>query len=289
MAFPALAAAVIPGLISAFGSAGGAAIGSASGAGDRDRQRRLIESILREYGDLDVPELEKMVAEQMGPSAQEGVRGEMDPRFIQEQHSVLDSLKRLEDQGGENAETRAVLNKILGDTGRQEAAGRNAILNNMRARGVSGSGAELAMQLNNNQQAAERTQQAGLDQAGQANRRLLDTIMARGNLSSQARGQDYRELSDAARAKDMINQYNADNRYKTQYTNKVQLPGQQFGMEMDKLRGKTAAATGAASHYGQSAQGAANTGYGVGNAFGNAGGAFAKEYFDEEEKKAGKP
>jgi len=285
MPFPALLAAAIPGIISAGSQAIGGAVGSAAGAGDREAQRRLIESLLREYGDLDVPELEQMFAEQLGPSAQEGVRGAMDPRFAREQHSVLDSLKRLEEQGGETSETRAVLNKILGDTARQESAGRNAILNNMKSRGVSGSGAELAMQLQNNQQSADQSQRAGLEQSAQANRRLLDVIMGRGNMAGQMRGQDYRELSDSARAKDMISQYNADNRYKTQYTNKVQLPGQQFGMEMDKMRGKTGLVTGASDYYGKSAQNAANTGYGVGNAIGTGGGAFAKEYFEEEEKK----
>ena len=283
MPFPLLAAA-IPSIIGAAGSIGGAAIGSAAGAGSRAAQQRLIESILRDYGDLSVPELEKVLAEQLGSSAQEGVRDQMDPRVKNEQMDVLNSLKRLEDGGGESAETRAVLNRILGETQRSESAGRNAILGNMRARGTSGSGAELAMQLNNNQQQAERAQSAGLEQSAQANRRLLETIMGRGRMAGDMRGQDYRELSDAARAKDMISQYNADARSKSNYYN-GQLPAQQYGMQLQKLAGKSNAATNSANMYGANAQSAASQGAAVGTGVGNAGAAFAGKYLEDEEKK----
>lgn len=277
-------AAAVPAIISAFGSAAGGAIGAAGSGADREAQRRLIESILKDYGNLSVPELQKVLGEQLGSSAQEGVRGEMDPRLKNEQMDVLDSLKRLEAQGGENAETRAVLSRIMGDVGRQEASGRNAIMDNMRQRGVAGGGAELAALLSNNQAAAERSNQAGLEQSSQANRRLLDTIQSRGQLSGQMRGQDYRELSDAAQAKDLISRYNADSTTRAKYYN-AQLPAQQYDLELRKLAGKSNAATGAANSYGASAAATQDGWNKIGTGAGAAGGQFASDYLKSEEDK----
>lgn len=281
-----LLAAAIPGIISAAGSLGGSAIGAAASGADRAKQRELIESILRDYGNLSVPELQQVLAEQLGPSAQEGVRGQMDPRLRNEQMDTLESLKRLEAQGGESAETRAVLSRILGDTQRAESAGRNAILDNMRARGVSGSGAELAMQLNNNQQQADRAQSAGLEQSAQANRRLLDTIMARGKMSGDVRRQDYGEMSDEAQAKDMISRYNADQRTRAGYYN-AQLPSQQFDLEMRKMAGKSNAATNSANNYGASANATQQGWSNIGSGAGMAGGQAAYDWLKDDKKKGG--
>lgn len=256
---------LIPLITTALGAAanaGAGAIGSAAAGSDRDRQRALIDSILKDYSDLDVPELERINPEQMGPSAMEGVQ--TDPRLRQEQLSVLEKLGNLS-QNGNDAESKAAMHQILSQVARQESAGRNAILNNMRARGVSGSGAELAAQLSNQQASAEQAQSAGLQQGAIAQRRMMDALLQRGQMSGQMRNQDFGENSAKAQARDAISRYNADSKSRAGYYN-AGLAGQQYQMELQKLNGKAGAARGAAESAGQSASQTANTWAGVGNA-----------------------
>jgi hypothetical protein len=260
---------MLPFLLPLLASAGGAALNAAGGAiggaaagDDRARQRALIEAILKDYDNIDVPELQTVNAETLGPSAMEGVS--TDPRLRGEQMAVLERLGRLSETG-DDAVTKAAMNKILGDLARQESAGRNAITNNMRARGVSGSGAELAAQLSAHQGNADRAQTAGLEHGAQAQRRILDALSGRGQLAGSLRQQDFGENSAKAQARDAINRYNAGSREKATYYN-AQLPAQQFALKMQKLAGKSTAARGAADQAGRDGDRTANMWAGIGNA-----------------------
>lgn len=260
----------LPAILAGAGALASAAGGIAGGiaAGDaRAAQQRLLERAMAEYGRIDLPTLERVAAEELGTSAQEGVRGQMDPRLRGEQMNTLEALKQLSDGGGENAETRAIMSRILGDVARQEGAGRNAILNNMRARGVSGSGSELAMQLHNQQASADRAQDAGLQQGAAAQKRMLDSILQRGRMAGDMRQQDYGELSDAARARDAISRYNADSRTRAKYYNSG-LNQQNFENQYKLTQGKANAAAGVANSYGQSADRTAAMGAGIGSGAG---------------------
>jgi len=260
-----LLAAAIPALFGAAGQAAASGIGAAAAGSDRARQAALLERILAEYGDIDIPTLEAIAPELLGPSAQESVRGQMDPRLRTEQMGTLDTLGQYAETG-DTAASKAAMHRILSDVARQEGAGRNAILQNMRARGVSGSGAELGAQLSNQQAAAERAQTAGLDQAAQAQRRMLEAVMQKGRMAGDMRRQDYGELTDAARARDLISQYNANSRSRAAYHNTA-LPERQFDMQMRKQSAKGNAAAGVATQYGHAADRSAATGAGVGQAF----------------------
>ncbi len=262
MPLPALAAAIIPSLIGAAGQAGASAIGGAAAGADRAKQRAMLERILSEYGDISIPELESLVGEQLGPSAQESVS--TDPRLRSEQVGALESLDQYAAEG-DTAGSKAAMHRILSDVARQEGAGRNAVLQNARARGVSGSGSELAAQLSNQQASADRAQSAGLNQAAESQRRMLEAQLQKGKLAGSIRSQDYGEATDAARAKDMISRYNADSRTRAQYHNAGN-PERQFGMKMQLTNSKANAMNGVASNYGQSADRSAATGAGVGQA-----------------------
>lgn len=277
--------ALAPAIIGALGQAGASAIGAGAAGSDRAMQRAMLERILAEYGDMDVPTLERLAAETLGPSAQESVRGQMDPRLRSEQLSSLESLGDYADDG-DTASSKAAMHRILSDVARREAAGRNAILGNMRARGVSGSGAELAMQLDNQQDSADRAQSAGLEQAAQAQRRMLEAQMQKGAMAGNIRRQDYGEASDEASARDMISKFNATSRDSTNRYN-AQLPAQQFGMQMGVMNGKANAAGGVASNYGQSADRSAATGAGIGQAINQGANAVGGWLTEEEKKKKG--
>jgi hypothetical protein len=244
----------------------------------------MLQEAADQYN-IDLPTLERIIAEQLGPSAQEGVRGQLDPRLRQEQMASLNSLGEVA-AGGHNADTDAAMNRILSQVGRQESAGRNAILGNMRARGVSGSGAELASQLSNNQAAAERSQDAGLQQGAAAQKRMLDAIAAKGQMAGSMRSQDYGELSDAARAKDAISRYNHGSREKAQYYN-AGLGQQQFGNKLQLAQGKANALTKQGNAASAGGNAAANTWAGAGQAFqtgATAVGQGIKDWQDDEEK-----
>ncbi len=229
----------------------------------------MLQRILDGYDDIDLPTLEALQAEQMGPSAQEGVRGQMDPRLRSEQMGTLESLGQFAETG-DTAGSKAAMHRILSDAARSEGAGRNAIAQNMRARGVAGSGAELAMQLSNQQASADRAQTAGLDQAANAQKRMLDAQLAKGRMAGDLRQQDYGEMSDAARAKDLISRYSTDARTRAQYYN-AGLAQQNFGNKMQLQNGKANAQSGVAANYGQAADRAAQSGASVGQGIANVG------------------
>ncbi len=242
----------------------------------------LLEQAMREYN-IDLPTLERITGEQLGPSAMEGVAGQMDPRLKTDQLSALGKLGEYSETG-DTAESKAVMHRILGDVARQEGAGRNAILGNMRARGVSGSGAELAAQLSNQQASADRAQTAGLDQAANSQKRMLDAVLQKGNLAGSIRRQDYGEATDAARARDAINLYNSGERSKAKYYN-AGLNQQQFGNRVTLASGKANAANGVANAYGAQADRTAAIGAGVGQGLGQVGATVSSALIDDDEKK----
>jgi len=184
---------------------------------DRARQR---------FDEIEVPTLEEMriqLAEavnagEMTPedaetffleqTAQENVS--TDPRLREAQMNALSSLQDVS-QGGLTAGDRGDLQRIQGESQAAEKGQRDAILQNAQARGVSGSGMELASQMMAQQGAASRASQQGFDVAKQAQNRALEAMMAGGQMSGQMRGQDFGEQSKLAEARDAISRFNTQN------------------------------------------------------------------------------
>jgi hypothetical protein len=67
---------------------------------------------------------------------------------------------------------------------------RGAIGQNMAARGVGGSGVEIASQLANQQGAANRNSMAGTQAAADARQRAIAALMGSANIAGNVRGQD---------------------------------------------------------------------------------------------------
>lgn len=225
-------------------------IGEAQAAGDNEEALRLMKQLMAEYDSLDVPELANVEAQQMGPSALGGVQ--TDPALRAAQLESLDELQRVSRSGGLTLEDQANLADIRTRTGIQEKGGRERIREDMAMRGTGGSGAELAMMLQNQQGAANRASREGLETAGMAQKRALDAMLSRGRLAGDVRGQDYGEKARAAEAADAIARYNAQSREKAGYYN-AGLPAQQYQMEMAKLNAKRGATGDVADMYGQQA------------------------------------
>lgn len=143
-----------------------------------------------------------------------------DPILREKQLASLGALDSIITGGGFNATDRANLNRVQSEAAQADRGRREAILQNMSARGMGGSGMELLAQLQSSQAATDRQSQAGLDIAGMAQQRALDAIMKQGALSGGVREQDFGEAAQKAQAANAIAQFNANNKMNVNQFNK---------------------------------------------------------------------
>lgn len=146
---------------------------------------------------------------QMGPTAFEGIS--TDPALRAKQLDALGGLDEIVEGGGMTMADQANLARIRSQAATGDRGRRDAILQNMRSRGMGGSGMELLAQLQSAQAATDQEAQAGLDVAAQAQERELQALLQSGSMAGALRGQDYDEQSRLAQARDAINQFNAAN------------------------------------------------------------------------------
>lgn len=235
----------------AAGQMGTAIAGEYMAGLDKKEQMRLMQRAMDEYGKIDLPTLEKVIAQELGPTELSRIQG--DPALRRMQTGALDELQRISTGGGLTLEDQANLARIRNQANHQATAGRARIRDDMAARGISGGGAELAMSLANEQGAAQRASSEGLNVAAMNQKRALDAILQRGRLAGDLRGQDFSEKARAAEAQDMINRYNAGVREKAQYYN-AGLPQQQFDNRVRKAGGTSNGMQGLAALAGSNAQ-----------------------------------
>jgi len=152
-----------------------------------------------------------------GPSAMQGIT--LDPALKQKQMASLAALQQLADQGGMTTTDQANLTKTLGDINTQARGSREAILNNAQARGLGSSGLGIMAQLQNQQDAASRASQAGLDTTASARDRALQALIQGGSIAGQQQAQDFNQQAQIAGAQDAISKFNAQNQQATNFAN----------------------------------------------------------------------
>lgn len=155
-----------------------------------------------------------------------------DPRMKDMQMQYLSKLMSLSDEGLSDQD-RSVF-----DTARREAesaAARQsaAIQQQMRERGIGGSGAELALRQQASQAAINQQAQAGTDQAAAAAKQRALYNQAYGQAASDVRGQDYRTLAGNTDTQNRIAQFNAQN------TNDAAKYGVQTRQDLENARMQT--------------------------------------------------
>lgn len=151
-----------------------------------------------------------------GPSAMEGVS--TDPRLQQAQMAALQQLSDIGQAGMTPAEAAALRTARRASAGEAQAKS-SQITQEMARRGMGGSGAELAAQLQNAQSSADRQSQASDQEMQAAQARALQALSQTGSLSGQIQNQQFNQQSDIARAKDAINQFNTQNQQNVQQRN----------------------------------------------------------------------
>jgi len=166
---------------------------------------------INQGADIEAPVLAAHTANaaMVGPSALSDIS--TDPALRGQQMASLAGLKQLATNGGLNLQDKAALNEIQNQTAQADRGRRGAIMQNMAARGMGGSGAELLAQLQSNQAATDNASQQGMNIAGQAQARALQAMLQGGQLASQVQGQDFSQQAQAASAQDAINKFDAQN------------------------------------------------------------------------------
>ncbi len=155
-----------------------------------------------------------------------------DPRLKDAQYASIGALDDLISRGGLSAADEANLARLQSETSQADRGRREAILQNLGARGMGGSGQELLAQLQSSQAATDRQSQASMDMAGQAQQNALNALTQRGNLAGQMSEQDFNQQAKVAAAKDAIAQFNASNSANVAQGNvQNQMANQQFNAQ----------------------------------------------------------
>lgn len=135
-----------------------------------------------------------------------------DPRLAQAEMQALESLQGIASEGGLNAQSRAKLAQIASQESAQNRGGREAILQQMQARGLGGnSGIGLQAQFQNQQDSAMRQSQRDMDIAALAEQQALQAIMSGGQLAGNMQQNQFNRQAQIAGANDAIAKFNAQN------------------------------------------------------------------------------
>jgi hypothetical protein len=136
-----------------------------------------------------------------GEAEREGLAGS--------QRSSIDRTMDIANQGGLSAIDRARIAEQRAGQEQWLKGQRGATLADMQERGLSGSGAEMASILSDQQASADRNALAGTQIEGMAQQRQDQALRDAFSMSSDARGQSFDEASHAADATNEMNRWNS--------------------------------------------------------------------------------
>lgn len=162
---------------------------------------RILEDAQKKYGDVSLPTLERVTAEVI-PQMQ------LDPSLRDAQSYSLGKMREGIDRGGFTIQQEAAMNRAQNMAAQRAQGEKAANMERMAARGIGGSGAELAMALGAGQAEADRNSQAGLDIGAQAQAQWADWVRQQAALAGGMRSQDLGEQEAMA----AINRFNAGQR-----------------------------------------------------------------------------
>lgn len=202
----------------------GGLIGAIAGNGDRDAANANAAEARRIISEVQVPELKEWLLQQyasagtftpdmmqalsLDPSAQGAIS--TNPQERQEQRELISRMIQ-QSKTGVTPEDQAAFDLATRASAGQAKAQQGAIMQNMQARGVGGSGMELASRLSAQQSEADRLQQAHLAEAAKKNELRLQALQASTGALSNLRGQDYQQALNLANANDARSLWNTQN------------------------------------------------------------------------------
>lgn len=243
------------------------------------QQAALLREMYDELRNVPLPELQAIIAEQVGPSAQAGVYS--DPTQRAQQMDVMGELRDLFEGGGFSVEDEAALNEAMNRSNVAGNAQRKGLASEFAQRGQLGSGARLAMGNAQAQGAANRANSAALGVVAEGSRRRAGALSAYADLAGDIRKADFGEGSARASAKDAADRWNAAAREKAGFHN-AGLAQQQFGNRVTRAGGAAGAGRNLAGYFGNEAQGIRNQNAANAKAAGMAADGFFNDDEDDE-------
>ena len=261
--------------------AGVSLLGQGKADGLNAQQADLLRQIYEELRNVPLPELERVTAEQLGPTAMEGVRS--DPEQRGQQLEVMEELRNIFENGGFNIEDRAAMNEMLNRSNVAGSAQRRGLEADFQQRGQLGAGAQLALGNMNAQGTANRANTSALAIGAEGAKRRSAAMRDYADLAGDIRRGDFGEASARAGAKDTADRWNASAREKAGQYN-AGLAQQQFNNRVTRAGGAAGAGGNLAAHFGQRAQAARNQNANYGEAAGNAAMGIANGLDDDEEE-----
>ncbi len=273
-----------PATLTLLGSAGAALvglIGRAIAEGDFNKARQLRQQALDEYGEDVLPVLDRVVAQEVGPSAYANIVE--DPSVRGAQMDTINELRNVYDTEGQTpadiAASRLAANEVSARAGSDYA--NNAI--RLARMGQSNNPAlSSALAAQSGQQAAGAIANAAAQQQIAARQRALQALLQSGNMAGDVRAADFGVASARAGAQDRINMFNADKRTAAANQNNANALDM-FGARMGLKSARNSARDRLAATYTDSAGRTLQTAAGVGNALqtaASAGGDYLKKKGD---------
>lgn len=313
MTIGAIAAPVVGGLL-----------GGSKAKRDAERAAALRAQALGQYDSIDIPTFEEqllnlqtpdyvgdLIAQQeqavdVGPTAMDDVS--VDPRLQAMQMQALEQIAGRADAGLSEEALNELQQSQRATQGAAQAK-QQQILQAMQQRGQGGSGAELAARLMAAQQAADSAGQQGREIAARSAQEDDAAMDALSRVAGGMRSQEFGEQSDVARARDILNQFKAQNTQGVRSRNvsaqntaagrnigerqrmadmasqtrnieeqrRASLHGDQFNRQMDMAGAKANIMTGQAGAADRSAGRTADMWSGIGSGIGSAIGSFGKK------------
>jgi hypothetical protein len=217
-------------------------IGGAGTLGANAATQQAYQAVLKNLGDrfgdyskLQTPGYKNINPAVLGPSALSKIQPDAQSRV--DQQAAEAALQNISNSGGLNLADRAALNNQEQILSRNNAARQNSLANQYAARGQLGSGAQLAMDLSNQQNAAQQANQRGESIAAQAQQRAMQAILDKAGIARNMSQDDYARAKAAADATDSINKYNASMSTNAQEQNNKLLE-QGYNDQLRKLGGQ---------------------------------------------------
>lgn len=181
---------------------------------------------------LKTPDYQQLSPQEQAASGLGGIQDDAVAKG--QQQGAINQLGQIAQSGGLNLADRAAQNQLEQTLSRNNSARQSQLAQQYAARGQLGSGAQLAMDLTNNQNAAMNANNQAQSLAGQAQQRAMQAIIQQGGLAKGMSDDEYARQAAAAQANDSINRFNAGQRTNTgEYNNKLQ--GQSYEDQLKKL------------------------------------------------------
>lgn len=193
-------------LIGSLIQAGGSLLAQWLSSGDSDEEKRLRQEALAQYAAIAPPEVKDLIARTVEGTAMDTVRRDAGQEAIRDevQGRLLERVRG----GGMDAQSQARYEQARQRSALEARAGRQAALARAGARGL-GPEAALTDMLLAQQGSAESERMAGIQQAADADRAALESLLQSGSMAGERSRERWSQDADVARARDDMNRFNA--------------------------------------------------------------------------------